>query len=92
MALLADRGYRVVNVDITVICQTPKIGPRSDQMRERLATALRVDADFVSVKGKTNEQLGWIGRSEGIGVHAVALIERSSSTSRPAGETPPAAS
>ncbi|MBT8335998.1 MAG: 2-C-methyl-D-erythritol 2,4-cyclodiphosphate synthase [Gemmatimonadetes bacterium] len=90
VALLAGQGDRVVNVDVTVICQTPKIGPRVDEMRGRLAGALRVDTDFVSVKGKTNEQLGWIGRSEGIGVHAVALIERSS-TSRPARETPPAA-
>ena len=92
VALLVDHGYRVVNVDVTVICQTPKIGPRAEEMRGRLAAALRIETDFVSVKGKTNEQLGWIGRSEGIGVHAVALIERTPATSGPAGEPPPPAS
>jgi 2-C-methyl-D-erythritol 2,4-cyclodiphosphate synthase len=92
VAVLGRKGYRVVNVDVTVICQTPKIGPRAAEMRGRLAAALQTGVDFVSVKGKTNEQLGWIGRSEGIGVHAVALIDRSSPASPPVGETPPDAS
>ena len=74
--VLSENGYRVVNIDVTVICQTPKIGPRADEMRERLGAALGVGAGFVSVKGKTNENMGWTGRGEGIAVHAVALIER----------------
>jgi 2-C-methyl-D-erythritol 2,4-cyclodiphosphate synthase len=76
VAHLATHGYRVINVDVTVICQSPRIGPRAREMRERLAGALSVGIEAVSVKGKTNETLGWIGRGEGIAVHAVALIER----------------
>jgi 2-C-methyl-D-erythritol 2,4-cyclodiphosphate synthase len=68
-------GWRVVNVDVTVICESPKIGPHAARMCERLADAMGIAADHVSVKGKTNEGMGWIGAGEGIAVHAVALIE-----------------
>ena len=68
-------GWRVVNVDVTVVCETPKIGPHASQMCERLADAMGIAADRVSVKGKTNEGMGWIGAKEGLAVHAVALIE-----------------
>jgi 2-C-methyl-D-erythritol 2,4-cyclodiphosphate synthase len=71
---LAASGWRVGNVDVTVICESPKIGPVAAQMRGRLASALRVDPSSVSVKGKTNELMGWEGRGEGIAVHAVALV------------------
>lgn len=74
--VLERRNYQVVNVDVTVICETPKIGPRADAMRARLGEVLRIGPDFVSVKGKTNETLGWIGAGEGLAVHAVALIDR----------------
>lgn len=73
--VLESRDYRVVNVDVTVVCETPKIEPHAGQMRRRMAEALRVDPDCVSVKGKTNEGLGWIGAGEGLAVHAVALVE-----------------
>jgi 2-C-methyl-D-erythritol 2,4-cyclodiphosphate synthase len=69
-------GWRVVNVDVTVVCESPKIRPYAAQMCERLGDAMGVAADRVSVKGKTNEGLGWIGAGEGLAVHAVALIER----------------
>lgn len=75
VALLDEAGHRVVNVDVTVICESPRIGPLSEAMRSRLAEALGVDAHSVSVKGKSNEGMGWIGRGEGLAVHAVALIE-----------------
>lgn len=75
-ALLRTRGWAVVNVDSTVVCETPKVGPHADRMRERLAAAIGIDPGRVSIKGKTNEKLGWIGRSEGLAVHAVALLER----------------
>ncbi len=75
VAILADLDYRVVNVDVTVICESPKIGPHADGMRSRLAAAMRVDVGRVSVKGKSNEGMGWIGNGEGLAVHAVALIE-----------------
>jgi 2-C-methyl-D-erythritol 2,4-cyclodiphosphate synthase len=67
-------GWRVGNVDITVIAETPKIGPHRDAMRARLAATLQVDASDVFVKGKTNETMGWIGRKEGLAVMAVATL------------------
>jgi 2-C-methyl-D-erythritol 2,4-cyclodiphosphate synthase len=73
--LLSERGHSVVNVDVTVVCESPRIGPHAEAMRARLAGALRVDPGQLSVKGKTNEGMGWIGRGEGLAVHAVALIE-----------------
>jgi 2-C-methyl-D-erythritol 2,4-cyclodiphosphate synthase len=68
-------GWRVVNVDVTVICEGPKIRPYAAEMCERLGDAIGIGADCVSVKGKTNEGMGWIGAGEGVAVHAVALIE-----------------
>lgn len=67
-------GYSVHNVDVTVITERPKIGPRRTEIREQLAQALNVSIDAVFVKGKTNEGLGWIGRNEGLAVMAVASI------------------
>jgi 2-C-methyl-D-erythritol 2,4-cyclodiphosphate synthase len=73
--ILADLGRQVVNVDVTVVCETPRIGPHVDAMRDRLAGAMGLAPDRVSVKGKSNEGMGWIGDGEGLAVHAVALIE-----------------
>ena len=74
---LRQAGWRVSNVDITVVTQLPKIGPQRTAMRERLASVLGVSFDDVFVKGKTNEGMGWIGRGEGLAVMAVATIVRS---------------
>jgi 2-C-methyl-D-erythritol 2,4-cyclodiphosphate synthase len=71
-------GWRVGNVDVTVVLERPKVGPHRERIRERLAAALRVAPGAVGIKGKTNEGLGWIGRGEGIAVMAVALLERAS--------------
>jgi 2-C-methyl-D-erythritol 2,4-cyclodiphosphate synthase len=73
--ILESRNYEVVNVDVTVVCETPKIAPHVEAMRRRLGEVLRIGAGAVSVKGKTNEGMGWIGRGEGIAVHAVALVD-----------------
>ncbi|MEA3246196.1 MAG: 2-C-methyl-D-erythritol 2,4-cyclodiphosphate synthase [Gemmatimonadota bacterium] len=73
---LRDAGWRVGNVDVTVVCESPRIGPARDAIRRTLATAVGVDVEAVSVKGKTNEGMGWIGRGEGLAVIAVALVER----------------
>lgn len=73
--VLESRNYQVVNVDVTVVCESPRIGPWVDAMRQRLGGILRVGPSAVSVKGKTNEGMGWIGRGEGVAVHAVALID-----------------
>jgi 2-C-methyl-D-erythritol 4-phosphate cytidylyltransferase/2-C-methyl-D-erythritol 2,4-cyclodiphosphate synthase len=74
-AVLRERGHEVINVDVTVVCETPKIRPYSTDMAGRLAAAMTISPDRVSVKGKTNEGLGWIGAGEGLAVHAVALID-----------------
>ncbi len=73
--VLEARNYQVVNVDVTVICESPRIGPWVDRMRERLGEVLRVGPTSVSVKGKSNEGMGWVGRGEGLAVQAVALID-----------------
>lgn len=73
--LVEEVNYQVVNVDVTVVCEGPRIGQHAAAMRERIAGALGISPDHVSVKGKTNEGMGWIGRNEGIAAMAVALID-----------------
>lgn len=72
--IVAGRNYQVVNVDVTVVCEAPRIGPHASAMRERIAEALGIAAVHVSVKGKSNEGMGWIGRGEGVAAMAVALL------------------
>jgi 2-C-methyl-D-erythritol 2,4-cyclodiphosphate synthase len=72
--LLEGQGYQVVNLDITIICESPKVGPHTPAMRDRIAGVLGIGAKHVSIKGKTNEGMGWIGQGEGIAVIATALI------------------
>ena len=67
-------GWRVSQVDIVVVTEQPKIGPHREAMRKALATALGVEPGEVSIKGKTNEGMGWIGRGEGLGCMAVATL------------------
>jgi 2-C-methyl-D-erythritol 4-phosphate cytidylyltransferase/2-C-methyl-D-erythritol 2,4-cyclodiphosphate synthase len=73
-AMVADAGYEVGNLDVTVVLEKPKIKDSIDEMRVRVATALGVDVSRVSIKGKTNEGVDAIGRGEAIAAHAVALI------------------
>jgi 2-C-methyl-D-erythritol 2,4-cyclodiphosphate synthase len=73
-ALIGERGYRVGNADITVICERPKVGPHARAMRERLAADLDVGVDAVSIKATTSERLGFTGRGEGIAAMAVCLL------------------
>lgn len=73
---LAEAGWQVVNVDATVICERPRIAAHAAQMAQRLAAALGVDAERVSVKGTTSEGMGFTGREEGIATIAVAQVER----------------
>jgi 2-C-methyl-D-erythritol 2,4-cyclodiphosphate synthase len=72
--VLHEAGYRIVNIDVTVICEMPKIGPHVPAMRERLAGVLGISPKQISVKGKTNEGMGWIGRGEGIATIATVMI------------------
>ena len=74
--LVHETGYSVVNVDVVVIAQRPKIGPHVDGIRRNLAGALSCDASQISVKGKTNEGVDSVGAGESIAVHAVALLAR----------------
>ena len=75
VALLRRKGWRVANADLTILAEAPKIAPRVQDMRERLAAPLGVPVDAVSVKATTMEKLGPIGAREGIAAQAVALLE-----------------
>lgn len=77
VARLKAAGWAPAQADITVIAETPKIGPHRPAIRERLAAALGVTPDAVMVKGKTNEGMGWIGHGEGLACIAVATLHRS---------------
>jgi 2-C-methyl-D-erythritol 2,4-cyclodiphosphate synthase len=74
VARVRAAGWTPVNVDVTVVAELPKVGPHRDAIRARLAAALGVGVNDVSVKGKTNEAMGWIGRREGLAVMAVAAL------------------
>lgn len=74
VALLLQHDCRIVNVDVTVVTERPRLTPYVLAMRERLAAVLGIPLGRISIKGKTNEGMGWIGRGEGIAAFAVALI------------------
>lgn len=73
-AMVRDRGWRVGNCDVTVVCERPKVGPHADAMRALLAVDLGIDAGCVSIKATTSERLGFTGRGEGIAAQAVCLL------------------
>ena len=72
---LTEAGYRLGNLDVTVIAQRPKLAPYINQMRQNLTAALRTELQNVSVKATTEEHLGFTGSGEGIAAHAVCLLE-----------------
>lgn len=72
--LLRERGWRLGNADVTVICERPKVGPHATAMRERLAQLLGVELERISVKATTSEKLGFTGRGEGIAAQAAVLL------------------
>lgn len=76
VAEIGKLGYRVVNVDSSLIAETPKMLPHIPAMKEALARSLGVSPEDVGIKATTNEKMGWEGRKEGIGAHAVCLIEK----------------
>ena len=75
-ALLQAHGWQAGNVDATVVAQAPRLAPHIPEMRRRLAEAMGLDVDCVSVKATTEEKLGFTGNGEGMAAHAVALIEK----------------
>ncbi len=76
-SLVKERGGRLIHLDLTLICEAPKIGPHRDAMRSSIAAILGLDSDRVSVKATTTEKLGFIGRREGIAAQAAATVELS---------------
>ena len=77
VAAAGERGYTISNVDVTLICETPKIGPHAGTMRRALAAIIGIGTDRVSVKATTSEKLGFTGRGEGIAASATATLVRS---------------
>ena len=74
LEMVRGAGYDAVSIDVTVVCEAPRLGPHIPAMRSRLATALALDEGAVSVKATTNEGMGWVGRGEGIAALAVAVL------------------
>lgn len=74
--LLSDHGYKIGNIDATIIAQKPKMRPHIDQMRDNISNALKIRPDQVGVKATTEEGLGFTGSGEGISAHAVCLLEQ----------------
>jgi 2-C-methyl-D-erythritol 2,4-cyclodiphosphate synthase len=83
--VVADLGFRVGNVDVTVVCESPRIGPHVAAMRSALAPALGVTEGQVSIKGKSNEGMGWTGSGEGLAVYAVTLLSSTAAQEPDAG-------
>ncbi len=74
--LLSEKGYKVSNLDCTVVAQAPKLSPYIHDMRKKIADILKIDISDVNVKATTEEHLGFTGSGEGIAAHAVVLIEQ----------------
>jgi len=74
--LLKGKGFRVANIDVTIMAQSPRLSPFIPEMRERISQALGVDSTQVTVKATTTEGLGFIGREEGIAAQSVALVQK----------------
>ena len=72
---VAQKGYRISNIDVTMIAQRPKLKPYIPQMKQNIADTLGMDPDRVNVKATTEEHLGFTGREEGLSCHAVCLLE-----------------
>jgi len=76
MELIREKGFSIGNIDATVVLQVPKINPYIPSMTETLATVMNIGIDQLSIKAKTSEKLGFIGREEGISTYAVVLLEK----------------
>lgn len=74
--MIKDKGYRINNIDATIICERPKLAPFISDMRKNIADACGTDIENISVKATTEEKLGFTGAGQGIAVHAVCLVEK----------------
>jgi 2-C-methyl-D-erythritol 2,4-cyclodiphosphate synthase len=75
-SLMTEEHYQLVNADVTIIAQSPKMAPHIDSMKQKLALDLEADLSQLNIKATTTEKLGFAGRKEGIAVHAVVLLEK----------------
>ena len=75
-SLMTEERYQLVNADVTIIAQSPKMAPHIDSMKQKLALDLDADLSQLNIKATTTEKLGFAGRKEGIAVHAVVLLEK----------------
>lgn len=73
--ILNDKGYKVINIDSVIAMQKPKLSPHIDKMRKNIAEVLNIDIDLVSIKPTTTEELGFVGRQEGVEAYAVCLVD-----------------
>ncbi|MEI6682659.1 MAG: 2-C-methyl-D-erythritol 2,4-cyclodiphosphate synthase [Bacteroidota bacterium] len=76
MDMILEKGFNIGNIDSTVVLQAPKINPYVPSMTETLASVMKIGTDRLSIKAKTSEKLGFIGREEGISAYAVVLLEK----------------
>lgn len=74
--VLTEKGYRIGNIDATIVAERPKINPHVPQMQQVIAEILEIDVDDISIKASTSEKIGYVGREEGMTAYAVALIEK----------------
>ena len=74
--MITNKGYRLINADMTVICELPKLSPHNTAMRECIANILQVEMDCISIKATTNEKMGYLGRGEGIFASSVVLLQK----------------
>jgi 2-C-methyl-D-erythritol 2,4-cyclodiphosphate synthase len=87
MTMLAQRNLRVVNADVTVLAEAPRLAAYRTQMRDTLAELLQVPESHVNIKATTTERLGFIGRGEGIAAQAIVLLEQAASGSQASANT-----
>ena len=76
LEVLTEKGYRVGNIDATIVAERPKINPHVPEMQKVIAKILEIDVDDISIKASTSEKIGYVGREEGMTAYAVALIEK----------------
>ena len=75
LGFVTRRGFRIANLDVTVVAERPKLAPHRDTIRESIASILSIEADRVSVKATTTDHLGFLGRAEGLAAFAIVLVE-----------------
>lgn len=78
--MVKSQGWRIGNIDATIVAESPRLSPFFEKMRDNIAEALALDKSYVGIKAKTNEGLGFIGQGEGIAAYAVASVEKADET------------